>query len=119
MARMILVSFIFPGVPKIKDLEPAFDYAGDWIRYSSNAWLIWTDKTTSQVHFIVEPFLDADDKILVAEILTREMSAYLPKWVLDWIASKYPDVDFVRGDDAHKRQRAEASLLPQLPKPPR
>ena len=51
MYRFIHIGLMFPGIPKVNDLEPVFHSMGDeWIRYSQCSWIMWTDKNLVDVY---------------------------------------------------------------------
>jgi hypothetical protein len=83
------VSTAFPGVPKVRDLEPAFSDAGDdWIRLSNFYWLLWTPKTSREIYNRLVPFLDPGDQFIITEMNSRNTAGRLPQWAWDWVNSK-------------------------------
>jgi hypothetical protein len=91
MHRFVLVTFMFPGVPKMRDLEPIFTTVGDdWIRISTTTWVIWTAKTTAEIYQIVNPHIDVQDSVMLVGINTLDSFGRLPPWVWTWLNSKVP-----------------------------
>lgn len=85
-------SFIFAGVPKMRDLEPAFaDAEDDWIRLSPFAWIIWTPKLPNLIHSRVLPLLDAADNFIITEMNPYWTIGKMQPWVWSWINSKAPN----------------------------
>jgi hypothetical protein len=88
MFRFVHIGFAFPGVPKMRDLEPAISNVGDWIRYSALTWIVWTDKPTTEIYGIIRPRLDAHDQILISAINLTDSFGNLSPWIWAWINSK-------------------------------
>jgi len=86
MYRFIHIGLMFPGIPKVNDLEPVFHAMGDeWIRYSQCCWIMWTDKSLVDVYDRLHPYLNDDDQILIAPIDMSQCLGSLSPWVWDWI----------------------------------
>jgi hypothetical protein len=85
MARFFHVGFHFAGQPKIKDLEAPMAVAGDWVRYASQCWILWTEKTPQQIYSIIKPYLSQDDQFLIAEMNMSDRYGWLPEWIWKWI----------------------------------
>lgn len=47
--RYLHFGFKFKGPPKIKELEPLFNLASDWLRYAPNCWIVWTKNSDKHV----------------------------------------------------------------------
>lgn len=94
MNNLIHVSFGFPGVPKVLDLEPVFNAiaASDWVRYSQTGWLLWTSKTPIQVYWSIIPYIDGNDTVLVSPADPEQFVGRMPQWIWDWVNSKKPTV---------------------------
>ncbi|MBB5050147.1 hypothetical protein HNQ36_000095 [Afipia massiliensis] len=85
------VSFIFPGVPKMRDLEPAFSDTGDdWIRVSPHLWMVYSDKTVWDLYLKIRPLIDTQDSFFVSNFNTTAAAGLLPEWVWTWINTKSP-----------------------------
>jgi hypothetical protein len=80
---------MFPGVPKVRDLEPVIDsMSQDWIRYSSHCWIIQTEKHQEEIYDALERRLDSGDCFLISAIDLSECSGRLPGWVWNWVKTK-------------------------------
>jgi hypothetical protein len=98
MYRFIHVGFAFAGVPKIRDLEPAFFALGDdWVRYSALSWIVWTAKPTSELFVRLRPFIDVKDQMLIAPIVVEEAFGTLTPWIWTWMQSKDPHTAILTG----------------------
>src|SRR5262245_56396143 len=97
MHRLLHIGFAFPGVPKVRDLEPGMTAVGDWVRYSPVSWLVWTDKPASLVYGVLRSYLDPADQILIAKIDPTESVGYLSPWIWEWINSKFANQQIVSG----------------------
>jgi hypothetical protein len=98
MARFVHVGFSFAGLPKILDLEPIFSDMGDWIRFSSTGWLIWTELELPDINAKLIECVDLSDSYIISGVENNQISAFAPRWVWNWIASKLPPNSFDVGD---------------------
>ena len=85
MARFFHVGFSFPNHPKVKELEAAFSASGDWLRYSTHCWVVWTNRSAQDVFTTVKPYLSEGDQFLIAEINMNERNGWLPAWMWKWM----------------------------------
>jgi hypothetical protein len=103
MSNLYHISFIFHGVPKVRDLEPAFaDQEDDWIRPSPFLWLLWSPKPIVQIYNRLKPLLDANDQFFISKVDMTHSLGFLNPWVWDWMNKKMPGSIFV-GDQLVKR----------------
>jgi hypothetical protein len=108
------VGFAFNGPPRVRDLEPVFSsFGGDWIRYSTHCWILWTDKPVEDVYGALIRRLSPQDQILVAGINLYETFGYLSPWMWTWMHSKDPTSGVIFGDDLRRSLHDE--LDPMLP----
>jgi len=113
MHRLMHISFHFPGVPKVRDLEPVISAIGDdWIRYSVTSWILWTDKPAIEIYNRIRPHLDKDDQVLIIKMEMGEGFGWLSPWIWTWINSKVPGM-VTTGEDLDK-----LLLAPPPPTPP-
>jgi hypothetical protein len=92
MSRLFHLTFMFRGVPKIRDIEPAFsDAEDDWIRLSNFSWIIWTPKGVEQIYQRIKLQIDSEDQFLLSKIELGESVGYLAPWIWDWINAKIPN----------------------------
>jgi hypothetical protein len=96
---------MFPGVPKMRDLEPIFTGLGDWVRYGQTNWLLWTDFEIPTIYQHLAAHLDIGDNVFIADVEKDRFVGRLQPWIWSWIKSKMPDVVTIPG-------------LPSLPLPP-
>ncbi len=101
---------MFPGVPKMRDLEPTFSQIGDWIRYSQTGWLVWTSISTIDLMQTVRAAIDRQDSVLISAIELEDLAGQLPNWVWDWIKSKGAGGVLTETDDPNLFKQA---LLPR------
>lgn len=90
--RFVHVGFMFPGVPKIRDLEPSFYRIGDWVRYSQTCWIVWTGLETYEILRILLGAIDAQDNVFVATISATDFMGKFPPWIWDWIRTKRAEI---------------------------
>ena len=92
MHKLYHISFVFPGVPKMRDLESAFsDFGDDWIRVGATVWVIWTQKSGNEIYFRLLPLLDQHDNFLVTTLEASGTAGRLPAWAWTWMNSKVPN----------------------------
>jgi hypothetical protein len=82
--RFLHVAFARP-VPR-REMDQVFDrVAEDWLRYSSNCWVLWTDRTADGVLRAVRRRLGPDDQVLIAALdIDRDLQGLMDKSVWDW-----------------------------------
>lgn len=87
--RFLIVAFAWSGPPKVKELEPLFNTALDWMRVANNVWILWTnsDPTIWATH--IKKHLVNEESVFIGELdLTTALDNYSgweKKWVWDWI----------------------------------
>ena len=102
MANLYHISFVFKGVPKVRDLEPAFsDQEDDWVRLSPFTWLLWSPKPAMFVYNRIRPLIDDHDLFFLSKVELGASVGFLPPWVWDWINKKIPGS--IRTGDEMKR----------------
>jgi hypothetical protein len=109
MNRILHIGFNFAGKPKVLDLEPVIKRLGDdWIRYSTNNWLLWSSLPVVNVYQGISAHLDPQDHVLISAIDPGETVGFLPPWMWTWMQSKDPQSGVTFGDELRR------SLLAQL-----
>jgi hypothetical protein len=90
--RLAHIGFMFPGVPKVRDLEPVFDRIApnNWIRYSMTSWLVWTDKSNAEILVHILAAIDPADNVFVSGVEGTDFIGRQPNWVWTWLAEKMP-----------------------------
>jgi hypothetical protein len=99
MYRFLHIGFSFPGVPKMRDLEPVISTIGDWVRYSALSWIVWTDRPTGEVFLTIRQYLDPQDQIFIVKIDPLDSFGSIGPWFWSWINSKTPSPSVRSGDD--------------------
>lgn len=85
------VGLTFAGTPRVRDLEPLIQtLCNDWVRYSANNWIIWSNRTPVDVADALRAYLDEQDLILVVRLDTHGVAGFLPQWIWDWINRPRP-----------------------------
>lgn len=112
MNTFVHVSFLFHGVPKMRDLEPVMGFVSDdWIRYSATNWLLWTNRPTGAVLSAILPYIDQVDNVLVAPIDVNNCMGRMPPWVWTWMNGRGA------GISVGPVVSSALSNFPSLPKP--
>lgn len=88
MSRLFHISFGFPGVPKVRDLELPFSGLGDWVRINSTTWVLWSAYDQSRLIAGLNASLDSADQYLITEVAPNTAVGRLPEWVWQWINTK-------------------------------
>lgn len=91
--RFLLVTIGFAKKVKTKELEPVFDRAANWLRYTPNCWLLLTTKSPNTWAARLQPHLDEKDHYFIVEINISERQGRLPKWMWEWIREKGNEVE--------------------------
>lgn len=90
-AKLYNVSFMFPGVIKMRDLEPVFHGLGDWVRYAGTSWLLWSEKSSAEVMGAIVPAIDPTDNVFITPVDMNDFIGRQPSWIWEWMRSKAPD----------------------------
>ena len=89
MYRFMHVGFTFPGVPKVRDLEPVFLAMGDdWIRYSLTSWIMWTEKPAAEIYIKLRSHIDSNDQVLITKLDLTDSCGSVSLWIWTWINNK-------------------------------
>lgn len=81
-----------PFWPK-EAVEAQLDQAQDWIRYATNSWLLWTDKSAEEWHHIFRdnvPELRQHQYLIVGADIS-ERQGWMPQQVWEWV-NRYSDL---------------------------
>jgi len=85
-AKYLLISFKFSeGPPKVKELEPVFDNAIDWFRYSSTAWIVWSTSDSERWYERLRPHISDKDSMFIAALDAKDRQGWMSKSFWDWI----------------------------------
>jgi hypothetical protein len=80
-----------PTSPPTATLEYWVQAIGDdWVRYASNNYITWTNRTPQQVAETLRNAMGPTDLLFVVRINTADSSGYLPQWIWDWINQPRP-----------------------------
>ncbi len=102
MPNLYHISFGFKGVPKVRDLEPAFsDFEDDWIRLSPFMWMLWSPKSPMELYQRLRPLVDDADTFFVSQVDTSQCVGFLDPWVWNWINQKLPG-SILTGDELNR-----------------
>lgn len=83
--KYLLVSFVWKGTPKVKELEPIFNQAGNWLRYSNSCWIVWTSTDANGWYLRLAPQITAADRLFVCELNLQNKQGWMDKWIWDWL----------------------------------
>jgi hypothetical protein len=85
--RFITVIFEFNGEPNYSDLNPIFDRALDWVRFTPNSWLLWTSSTPNQWYSRLKSQLREGDRFFICEVNMEQRSGWMQRSFWDFIKS--------------------------------
>lgn len=71
-------------------LEKVINKAIDWIRYSSNSWILWTTSTPDVWFGRLKPMIKSGDRVLIVACNPADRAGFLPKWAWDWMQKHQP-----------------------------
>jgi hypothetical protein len=84
-AKFLHIGFSWQGTPKMKELEPTFNNALDWVRYGRDCWIIYTTTDANTWSARIKPLIGPNDSFLISELTNLNTSTgWMPKWVWDW-----------------------------------
>ena len=69
-------------------LEKLLDTLDDWYRLNAWNYYIWTDKSSLQIHQLIDPVLGEKDYDLIFEINSRNRNGAVPQATWDWLNKK-------------------------------
>jgi hypothetical protein len=118
MHRYFHLSIHYRSVPVPENLEPVISVvADDWIRYNSNSWVLWTDKTPSTLEEMIAGCMLAGDGFLLLEITLAQFRAFgrAEQWIWDWLNTPRTRKEYLPGPPP--TLNALNALLPSLNKP--
>ena len=82
----ITIGYAAPGTPP-ELLEPVINaLANDWLRYTTNAWILWTNKHIVTCMEVIRDRLLPQDHLFIHPIdMTEVPGGSLPPWMWDWV----------------------------------
>jgi len=82
--RLLQVTFIWAGTPKVSELEPLFNNALDWARTNASSWFLWTNTAPEIWANRVKPHMAEADSVLIFEINATTVSENYYGWMDPW-----------------------------------
>lgn len=73
---------------KSAKIEAAINPLGDWLRFSSTNWFIYSDKPSIEIYRALTAVLTKDDSEIVMKADPSDYSGWSAKWVDDWLKAK-------------------------------
>lgn len=80
----------------------------DWVRYSANTWIVWSQKSAHDIYLMLSPHLNQTEQVLVFPIDANNRYGFASQWIWQWIDSKRTSPHKSLGDilaDAANQQR--------------
>lgn len=87
-AQFVHVGFNWVKAPKTTEIEPIFNKALDWARYSPNCWILYTSTAPRTWYERVKPHLGPGDHVFVCKLDISERGGWLPKWIWEWLTKQ-------------------------------
>lgn len=77
------------GKVKATELQPYFDAnCTDWLRYSGNCWVLYTNKSADVLTDGLRKLLDPSDEFVFLEVKINTHWGINQQWIWDWMAGK-------------------------------
>ena len=83
--KLLHISFLWGGVPKVSELEPIFNQASDWLRYAPNCWIVWTALDVNTWSSRLLPQVTVNDRLFICEIKPPAFQGWMEVWVWNWL----------------------------------
>ena len=61
---------------------------GDWIRFSTQQWFIWTDRSKANVQAEITASIVSGDQVIVVAIAPEFAQGAAPQWIWNWLNDK-------------------------------
>ena len=83
--RFLHISFADPVDPKV--VQSAFDKANDWMRYTANCWIVYTNSEPEKWFTRIREVLPEPKTqgFLILEVDVTERHGQLQEWIWEWI----------------------------------
>ena len=73
-------------VARSAGIMEALKNVNDWLRFNPYTYLIWTDKSPSELYELLRRHITPDDQVIVAGVdLLRERYGWSQQWIWEWI----------------------------------
>ena len=80
---------MFPILPKTHAVDLVLNFTGDeWIRYSINNWIIWTEKAATEIDGLIRRQLAQDDQILIFGLNAEDRAGFAAPWIWEWLSAR-------------------------------
>ena len=86
-ARFLNVTFKFSGAPDEAKLKSKFDLAIDWIRYSPEGWLIWSNSSRKKWTERLKGAVRKGDDFFIVEVNIARRGGVMPRAFWQFIRS--------------------------------
>ena len=87
--RFLHIGCMFPILPKTHAVDLVLNLTGDeWIRYSVNNWIIWTEKLAPEIDSLVRQQLAPDDQILIFALNADDRAGFAAPWIWEWLDAR-------------------------------
>lgn len=82
------VSLVLREGIKASDMTRRLDLALDWIEYSKNSWILYTNKDANEWFRRLEPFARPDGQLLICRLDPTDTQGWMSEEFWDWIHQK-------------------------------
>lgn len=84
--RFLHIGINYLTPPNAETVARALDfYAPDWLRYSQNNWIVWTDKSAQQLTDFLRAYLPNDQYLVLPIDHTQNVQGWMSQMVWDWL----------------------------------
>lgn len=97
MKSVKIISYDLKGTTKdYSNLINSIKEYGSWWHYLESFWLLYTDKSVSELTENLTTYLDKEDRMLIIDTLSNSYNGWLPQKAYDWISER---IDHTKKDD--------------------
>jgi hypothetical protein len=86
-------------------IDHVLNSAGDWLRYNTSTWFVFTQLDCDHVSSMVRQALSPSDSVLVIRAEPSEFGGWAPPDVWDWLQSKRPQPSLANYLRDHSKSR--------------
>jgi hypothetical protein len=89
--KLYIVVIRWGGFAKNRDeMAPIFNQIGEWLYFSVDSWVVYTEKNSMQIYGILTSILTTADYELIFEIVPGSRFGFAPEWLWKWIEDRTP-----------------------------
>ena len=92
MGNLKIISYDLKGKNKdYTNLITAIKEERNWWHYLDSFWLLDTSKTVEELNQKLIQYLDAEDRLIILDLNTKDFNGWLPQNAYDWLKKHIND----------------------------